>query len=46
MKFSLQWLQKLVNITANPDQLSAQLTDAGLEVESFENGDFDYTVQF
>jgi phenylalanyl-tRNA synthetase beta chain len=44
MKFSLQWLQKLVNIKSNPEQLSAQLTDAGLEVESFENGIFDISV--
>lgn len=44
MKFSLQWLQKLVNVKSDPSLLAAQLTDAGLEVESFENGVFDVSV--
>lgn len=44
MKFSLEWLQKLVNVKASPEQLAAQLTDAGLEIESFENGIFDVSV--
>lgn len=44
MKFSLQWLQKLVDVQVRPEQLAAQLTDAGLEVESFENNIFDVSV--
>ncbi len=44
MKFSLQWLQKLVNVKSAPSLLATQLTDAGLEVESFEDGIFDVSV--
>lgn len=44
MKFSLQWLQKLVNIKINPVELSERLTDASLEVESFENSIFDVAI--
>lgn len=34
MKFSLDWLKKFINVKNNAEQIAAQITDAGLEVES------------
>jgi phenylalanyl-tRNA synthetase beta chain len=44
MKFSMQWLQKLVTIKSTPEQLAAKITDAGLEVESLENNIFELAI--
>lgn len=44
MKFNLDWLKKFVNINISADNLSVQITNAGLEVESFENNVYDLSV--
>lgn len=44
MKFSMQWLQKLVTVQSKSAQLADKITDAGLEVESFENEVFDLAI--
>lgn len=44
MKFSLEWLKKLVNTNSSIAELSDQITNAGLEVESVENEVFDISV--
>lgn len=44
MKFSMQWLQKLVAVKTNAMQLAEKITNAGLEVESIENDIFDVSI--
>lgn len=44
MKFNLDWLKKFVNINISADTLGVQITNAGLEVETFANNVFDLSV--
>ena len=44
MKFNLDWLKKFVNINISADTLGVQITNAGLEVETFANNIFDLSV--
>lgn len=44
MKFSMQWLQKMVAVQSKAVQLADKITDAGLEVESLENDVFDLAI--
>ena len=37
MKFTLSWLKKHLDTSANLDEILAALTDLGLEVENVEN---------
>lgn len=37
MKFSVAWLKKFITVQGTPELLAAQITNAGLEVESIEN---------
>ncbi len=44
MKFSFKWLQKFVQVHGSASKLAAQLTDAGLEVESVDKEIIDVSV--
>jgi phenylalanyl-tRNA synthetase beta chain len=44
MKFSIKWLQKLVDLKTTPEALAAQLTDIGLEVEGIVGDVLDVSV--